>query len=165
MRRGVVLRAVFEPNPSGVDVDNQLNAAKLFTDETCGVAPFVELHRRAGRSEAPDQGLRRRRVRGLAEEGPGAARSGVVRRSSRSRTRRRGGRDGGAGERRGRRRACGENQPDGTVATVPELHEQATRRGTCTKLAKLRASLAVRLPEEAMDETTRENILDGLASA
>jgi protein MYSM1 len=35
--------------------------------------------------------------------------------------------------------------------------------GPCTKLAKLRASLAVRLPEETMDETARENILDGLA--
>ena len=32
---------VFEPTPSGVDIDNQLNYQRLFRDDNTGVEPFV----------------------------------------------------------------------------------------------------------------------------
>ena len=35
--------------------------------------------------------------------------------------------------------------------------------GPCTKLAKLRASLAARLPEETVNELEQEDILDAVA--
>ena len=118
-----------EPERRG-RVDNQLNYQKLFTDETCGVAPFVGFIVGPYDLRLPTRAPPRDRVRGLAEEGPG-------RRAETSRTKAKftvtDEKPGKVTRRwRGRRKQehRGENQPDGQPGDHHELHEQATRRGT-----------------------------------
>jgi protein MYSM1 len=157
---------VFEPNPSGVDVDNQLNYQKLFTDETCGVAPFVGFIVGPYDLRLPTRVSAVTAFVASRKKGPGGALEDVPYEAKFTVT------DEAPGEAvtealasvvDANRSTAGRINPTELWRPFTNFTNKQPAGGPCTKLAKLRASLAVRLPEETMDETARENILDGLA--
>ena len=157
---------VFEPNPSGVDVDNQLNYQKLFTDETCGVAPFVGFIVGPYDLRLPTRVSAVTAFVASRKKGPGGALEDVPYEAKFTVT------DEAPGEAvtealasvvDANKSTAGRINPTELWRPFTNFTNKQPAGGPCTKLAKLRASLAVRLPEETMDETARENILDGLA--
>ena len=155
---------VFEPTPSGVDIDNQLNYQSLFRDEGTGVEPFVgfivgpyDLRLPTPVSAVTAFMAQRRRMRDGEEEIPfevsydvtddapsmlarGSMAAVVVQNKS----------------------TAGRVNPTELWRPFTTFTNSTPGGGPCTKLAKLRASLLARLPE-SVKELEQEEILDGVA--
>ena len=156
---------VFEPTPSGVDINNQLNYQRLFRDESVGVEPFVGFIVGPYDMRLPNQVssvtafcAQRLMKAGATEDVPfevsyglsddkdvepltvGSMAAVVVQNKSTE----------------------GRVNPTELWRPFTTFENFKPGGGPCTKLAKLRASLCARLPA-GMSELREEEIMDGVA--
>ena len=156
---------VFEPTPSGVDINNQLNYQRLFRDESVGVEPFVGFIVGPYDMRLPNQVssvtafcAQRLMKAGATEDIPfevsyglsddkdvepltvGSMAAVVVQNKSTE----------------------GRVNPTELWRPFTTFENFKPGGGPCTKLAKLRASLCARLPA-GMSELREEEIMDGVA--
>jgi len=155
---------VFEPIPSGVDIDNQLNYQRLFRDEATGVEPFVgfivgpyDLRMPTQVSEVTAFVAQQRRGRGGDEELPFEVHYGVTTDAPGPLAL-----SAMAAVVVSNKATAGRVNPTELWRPFTTLVDTKPVGGPCTKLAKLRASLLARLPA-GIGEIDSDEILDGVA--
>jgi len=161
---------VFEPTPSGVDIVNQLNYQSLFRDDKTGVDPFVgfivgpyDTRLPTPVSKVTAFVAQRRRA--------GGARGGVAEEEMPFEVSYTVTDDPPTVLTRGAMAAVvvanaavpGRVNPTELWRSFTTFTDSTPGGGPCTKLGKMRASLAARLPA-GMDEKAVDQILDGVAS-
>ena len=156
---------VFEPTPSGVDIDNQLNYQNLFRDAASGVEPFVgfivgpyDLRLPTRVSAVTAFVAQRRKVGSVVEDAPYEVAYETTDEAPSKTTK-----DAMAAVVEQNAAVAGRVNPTELWRPFTNFTNSQPAGGPCTKLAKLRASLAARLPEETVNELEQEDILDAVA--
>ena len=156
---------VFEPTPSGVDIDNQLNYQNLFRDATSGTEPFVgfivgpyDLRLPTRVSAMTAFVAQRRKVGSAVEAAPYEVAYETTDEAPSKTTK-----EAMAAVVEQNAAVAGRVNPTELWRPFTNFTNSQPAGGPCTKLAKLRASLAARLPEETVNELEQEDILDAVA--